>query len=82
MTAETPTATFSLEEVLDLSGRGPVLLGHLLSGTLQPGMVSEPVSLPGGPLRLTLRSVEIADNVAARTFRFGLLLEQPLRLRS
>lgn len=77
MTAETPTATFSLEEVIDLTGRGPVLLGRLLGGILQPGMVSEPLPLPAGSLRLTLRSVEIADNVSALNFRFGLLLEQP-----
>lgn len=78
MSPETMTGTLAVAAAIDVAGRGAVILGDQLGGTLQVGMRSEGVQLPGGAQTLTIRSVEFADDVRAGTFRTGIFTSERL----
>lgn len=75
-------AEYRVKDSFELTGKGGVLLGHIVKGTVKVGM--EVVSVDGAALDevLTVSAVEIADDVGRKSFSIGLMFErQPTKER-
>ena len=67
-------AEFKLEDKFHITGRGMVLAGQIISGTISPG---DSVCIKYGDdlIAAKIRSVEIGDGIKPRTHFIGLLME-------
>lgn len=74
------TAEFRVKDSFELTGRGGVLLGDLLDGTVKKGMAVLSVNGIVPDEVLTISAVEIADHAGRRSFSIALMFEgQPAK---